>query len=110
MQSIFKTILAILIVVLITYVGLGVLWANNESVAAENYLQRVTYEVSSANLRTNVLDAEVEKAKDDGYTLSYDVMDDNHGVRHYVTLTLTYTYKVGIAALTGEHQRTSTAY
>lgn len=110
MQSIYKTILGILIMIMILYAGLGVLWANNEAVAAENYLQRVADEVSAANLRTEVLDAEVKQAKTDGYTLSYDVMDDNYGVRHYVVLKLKYKYKVSVAALSGEHEKTMTVY
>lgn len=71
MQSVFKTILGILIMVMILFSGLGVLWANNEAVAAENYIQRVADEVSTSNLREDVLKAEVEQAKKDGYTLSY---------------------------------------
>lgn len=110
MQSIFKTILGILIMVMILFSGLGVLWANNEAVAAENYIQRVANEVSAANLREDVLKAEVEQAKKDGYTLSYDAMDDNHGMRHYVVLKLKYTYKVSVAALSGEHEKTMTVY
>lgn len=110
MQSVFKTILGILIMVMILFSGLGILWANNEAVAAESYIQRVADEVSSANLRTDVLDAEVDQAKKDGYTLSYDVMDDNHGVRHYVVLKLHYQYKVSVAALSGTHEKTMTVY
>ena len=110
MHSIFKTILSILLVAMIAYTGIGVLWAYNAAVAAEQYLNKVTREVSTANLRTNVLDAEVQDAKDHDYELSYETMDDNHGTRHYVSLTLKYKYTVGIAALSGQHQRTATAY
>ena len=95
---------------MILFSGLGVLWANNEAVAAENYIQRVADEVSSSNLRDDVLKAEVKQAKKDGYTLSYDTMDDNLGVRHYVILKLTYQYKVSVAALSGTHEKTMTVY
>lgn len=110
MHSIYKTILGILIMVLILYVGMGVLWANNEAVEASSYLNTVGDEISCANLRQNVIDSCVEQAAENNYLLTYEVVENTDGTRAYVVLTLSYKYTVSVAALSGWHQKTLTVY
>ena len=111
MESIFKAILGIIIMVMILYVGLGLIWANNEATAADQYLHTVAHEISTANLRQNVIEACQEQAEDNGYKLDVDYISENEdGTRNYVVLTLNYKYKVSVAALTGNHKKTITVY
>lgn len=111
MQSIFKTILGILIGVTILYICLSVLWANNEATAADQYLHEIGAEISSANLRDNVIIACQEQAIENGYEeLTYEVYEDSKGFRKYVVLTLKYRYSTGVASLSGVHEKTITVY
>lgn len=111
MQSIFKTILGILIAVTIAYIGLSLIWANNEAVAADQYLHKIGAEVSSANLRDNVIIACQEQATSNGYEeLRYEVFEDANSERKYVVLILKYRYSAGIASLSGPHEKSITVY
>ena len=89
---------------------MGVLWANNQAIEASSYLNTVGDEISSANLRQNVIDSCVEQAAENNYLLTYEVYEDANGMRAYVVLTLSYRYTVSVAALSGWHQKTLTVY
>ena len=111
MQSVFKTILGILIVAMILSTGLGILWANNQAVAANEYVHTVADEISTANLRDNVIEACKQQAQENGYVLETEYISENpDGTRNNVVITLRYRYTVGIVALSGWHEKTLTVY
>lgn len=110
MGSIWKTILGVFISVIIIYCGLGILWANNDAVAAESYLHTIGNEISAANLQETVIEDCKTQAKENGYELRYQMVKDVEGYTSYVVLTLEYEYTVSFASLSGTHTKTMTVY
>jgi hypothetical protein len=110
MSSIFKTVLGVVIAAVIIYCGLGILWANNEAVAAENYLQNIGHQISEANLQESVILGCAKQAEENGYTLTWETVNGSDGYAAYVNLTLAYEYRVSIASHSGTHTRTMTVY
>ena len=110
MGSIFKTILGIFLSITIIYCGLGIIWANNDAIAAESYLHTIGNEISAGNLQETVITDCQEQARDNGYELTYHVVKDMEGYTSYVVLTLEYDYSVSFASLSGKHTKTMTVY
>ena len=110
MGNIFKTILGIVITIVIVYCGIGILWANNEAVAAETYLHEIGNEISAANLKESVITDCATQATENGYELHYDIVYDMDGYASYANLTLDYKYMVGFLSLSGTHVKKMTVY
>lgn len=110
MGSIFKTILGIVITIVIVYCGIGILWANNEAVAAETYLHEIGNEISAANLKESVISECVTQVSENDYELHYEIVHDMDGYASYVNLTLDYKYTVSFISLSGTHTKKMTVY
>jgi hypothetical protein len=101
-ENIWKVILGIFISVMIVFSGLGILEANNELVAAEQYLYAVASEISASNFAKTVSDAKIEDAKSRSYELRVQMVDVGEGrTKHtaYAVLTMQYPYEIAMIRL-----------
>jgi hypothetical protein len=101
-ENIWKVILGVFISVMIVFSGLGILKANNELMAAEQYLYAAGSEISASNFAKVVSDAKIEDAKKRSYELSVNLVDVGEGrTKHtvYAVLTMQYPYEIALIHL-----------
>lgn len=110
MDSIFKTTLGMVICIMIIYCGMGVLYANNEAIAADNYLQAVRDTISAGNLQQRVIDSCEANANNNGYVLNTTRINDTNGYTTCIYIELEYNYTVGFLNYSGKHTKTTVAY
>jgi hypothetical protein len=102
MENIWKVILGIFVSVMIIFSGLGILKANNELAAAEQYLYAVGSEISASNFAKSVSDAKVEEARERSYELEVELINTGEGrSMHtaYAILTMSYPYDIALLHL-----------
>ena len=95
MSEILKSVIAIFLVILIAAGGAGITVANNESVAANNYLEEAAQVIAESNYSSPVIQECIEEAAVNGYVLTVDVVGSGApGMKRYACLTLQYSYDV----------------
>lgn len=107
MESIWKTILGVLVAVLITLAGSAILHANNDAINAQNFLYGAANQYSASNFSETVLAECSRQAAEFGYTLSEtEKITDICNTTQYVVLELTYTYRIPVLGVNREHSKT----
>jgi predicted urease superfamily metal-dependent hydrolase len=102
MENIWKVILGVFISVMIVFSGLGILEANNELMAAEQYLYAAGSEISVSNFAKAVSNAKIEEAKQRSYELDVSLVEVGEGrTKHtaYAVLTMQYPYEIALIHL-----------
>lgn len=93
MSEILKSVIAIFLIIIIAASGVGVVSANNESIAAGEYLEEVAIVISESNYSTSVIQECIEEAVQNGYTLTVDMTGAGEpGMKRYAEVTLAYSY------------------
>lgn len=97
MSEVLKSVLAMFLVILIAAAGASILVANQESTAAGDYLEEVSRVIAESNYSMNVIQACMEEAAANGYTLNVDVIGASvPGMKRYAEVTLEYYYEVSM--------------
>lgn len=104
MGSIWKTILGLVVFILLVFGCINVVSANNDAVAAENYLNEVSEIISESNLSSNTIQKVIKEAKDNGYELTVNKKSTQIG-SGYAELTLKYEYKIPMLGVSSEHEK-----
>ena len=106
MGSIWKAISSVIFMLLLAFVAIATIGGDNDTKAADAYLQRCATELQVCNFNDEVIQQFQTEAAENGYTLKVDKMTDSYGDVLYATIELTYTYKIPLIQLESEHTKT----
>lgn len=106
MEQISKTFLGIIILLLVTFSGVGIISASIDAAHAEEYASDVASVIEASNYSNNVIQICKDKAAEAGYTLEVTLKDiDNDGHNDMAEVIVNYKYTIAILNITGtEHQ------
>ena len=107
MSEILKSVIAVFLVILIVFSGVSIVIANNESTAANDYLEEVALVISESNYSTSVIQECIDEATENGYTLTVNVVGSSSpGMKRYAEITLEYDYEVGMFGVSDPKYKT----
>ena len=94
MESIIKSFMGIFFMMLLTFLGLGLLSAAIDTRNAELYASNVAQMIRCGNYAEDLVTLCEEEAKADGYIVDARVYRSEDGYRKYGVLTLDYEYEI----------------
>lgn len=103
LDIVFKAFAGVLAAIVIVGSGMGVTTAFSQTVAADNYMESVSKMIVESNYNTKVIEACVEEAKTNGFTLEVSVQNATKaGVKHYAKISLSYYFEIPLFGLKQE--------
>ncbi len=99
MSEVMKSVLATILVFLITVTGVTVVKAANEAAAAGDYLEAVAAVIAESNYSSLIIQECMTEAAGNGYELKVEIIGaDVPGLNRYAEITLGYQYELlGVA-------------
>ncbi len=94
MESIVKAFLGTFFILLISFLGLGLISASISMRNAQCYASTVATEIRSSNYMESIAALCEEEAKENGYVLTTEIHKSNDGGTKYGNLSLDYEIKV----------------
>ena len=95
MSEILKSVMAMILVIVIIASGAGITAANNESIAAADYLEEVAKVISESNYSQIVIQECIQEAESNGYVLAIELIGSQEpGLKRYAQVTLEYSYRL----------------
>lgn len=106
MSAIWKTILGFLIAVVIIVCSIGIIKANNDAVAANDYLGELATTIAESYFSQSVINECVAEATSNGYKLEVLLYgNDEPGGKKAAKLELTYNYEIAVIGVLSEHTK-----
>lgn len=99
MGTIIKVYTAIFLVLMTVFVSVGILSVQVDVQNARDYHAAVVNEIENSNHNSSVIDACVEEAKNNGYTLTVDSYTNSSGNYSFTVSKVVLKYKYTIAFL-----------
>lgn len=95
MSEILKSVMAMILVIIIVASGAGITAANNESIAAADYLEEIAKVITESNYSEAVIDECIQEAEQNGYILQIELIGSKEpGMKRYAQVTLEYGYEL----------------
>lgn len=104
MEQFIKSFLAIFLIILLTFSGVGIIGASIDAAHAEKFASKVADTIENSNYAQNVIDNCKTKATDAGYkSLTINVKDSNNdGYNDMAEVIVEYDYAIGLFNVTGQ--------
>ena len=106
MGKVIETILDMVLLIISAICLINIVEANNNSIAANNYLSNVQEIISASNINPDVItDCKTDAAAQD-YTLDVTVFNADSYTSRYAVVTLNYDYKIAMFQISTPHTKT----
>lgn len=110
MEQIGKAFIGLILIVTLTFVGIGIISASIDASHAEQYAADVAADIEASNFSQSVIDACTESAKKKGYTVNITMYDaDNDGWNDMAEVRVIYDYSISVLNVKGS-KHTAKAY
>lgn len=109
MGKVFETILDFVLLIICTISLICIIGANNNAIAANDYLMNAEAIISASNINQNVINDCIADAQNNGYTLDVTTYNEGHYSSRYATLKLTYDYEIPLLKVASTHTKVKIA-
>lgn len=109
MGKVIETILDMVFLIISTICLINIVGANNDSIAANNYLTNAQEIISASNINPDVIANCKTDASSQGYLLDVAVFNEDSYTSRYAVITLNYDYKIAMFQINTPHTKTAIA-
>ena len=104
MGLIMKTALSLILMLMIAFTTISTIGANNESEAADSYMQQCTAELQVCNFNEAVFEKIKKEAEEYDYVLTMETVKDAYGDVLYAVIEMEYTYRMPLLEFESKHK------
>lgn len=104
LNIIWEKILDFVLVLLIVASMFAILSATNDAISATEYVNEVEKIISESNISQNTIDYCINKATEDGYTLTVQVYSESL-IDRYAEIKLDYKYSIPLLQVNSAHSK-----
>lgn len=110
MEQYGKAFLGLILIVILSFTGVGIISASIDASHAEQYASNIATYIESSNFSEKVIEKCKETAKEKGYELTVNTSDSNDdGWIDFAEINLTYDYSISVLNVKGS-KHTAKAY